>query len=55
MRFKAKFEKSSTERRDLTKELYYDVSRGQEGHSNEISVKLELIELFKKKMLEKIK
>lgn len=54
MRFKAKFEKSSTERRDITKELYYDVSRGQ-GGLNEISVKLELIELFRKKMLEKIR
>jgi hypothetical protein len=55
MRFKAKFEKSSTERRDITKELYYDVYRGQGGISNEISVKLELIELFRKKMLENIK
>jgi hypothetical protein len=31
MKFKAKFEKNSTERREITKYLYYDSTRGGQG------------------------
>jgi hypothetical protein len=32
MKFKAKFEKNSTERRDVTKMLFYDSTRGGKGN-----------------------